>query len=147
MLKSERGFTMIELLLVLLGAVLFANIGLSAHKATSRMNLFMTAREIQTLIRQTQDKAYGEQAMYELGFYTLTGRCIQIKDNRITDEISIPRGITIERTNFPGRTLKFNGKLVPSGGGTILLYSKSHQVRITVLPVTGRVKIYPVDRK
>jgi len=138
---------MVELLLVLLGAVLFANIGLATHKAVDRMTLFMTAREIQTLIRKTQDRAYGEQEVYEVGFYSLTGKCAQINNNKAIEVITIPRGIVLEPTNFPGGNLYFSGKLAPKGGGTIFLKSRSHKVEITVLPVTGRVKIYPIDRK
>ena len=107
----------------------------------------MTARDIQTLIRQSQDKAYAEQAAYEVSFFTVDDTCVQIRNNKILKRIIIPRGITIGAVNFPRNELYFTRKLTPSGGGTIWLYSKSHKINITVLPVTGRVKIYPVTKK
>ncbi len=147
MRANEQGFTMIELLLVLLGAVLFSSIGLSAHKATDRMQLSMAARSIQTLIRQTQDQAYGEQATHATAFYTISGECAQIKHLSILSKVTMPKGVQIEYTNFPDSKLYFRGKLGPSSGGTIRLTSKLHVIIITVLPVTGRVKIYPITKK
>lgn len=146
---KEQGFTIIELLLVLLGAVLFSSIGLSAHKVSDRMKLSMAAREIQTLIRQTQDQAYGEQADHMVAFYTKSGKCLQVRTRKALREVVIPKGIKIDDTTFLGGQgkLYFNGKLAPSGGGSIVLTSKAHLVEITVLPVTGRVKIKPIIKK
>lgn len=147
MQTNERGFTMIELLLVLLGAVLFSSIGFSANKAIDRIHLSITARNIQTLIRETQDQAYGEQASYAVAFYTLSGECVQIKKLEIPKKITMPKGVEIQHTTFPNSKVYFRGKLGPNSGGTIVLASKSHNLSITVLPVTGRVKIYPMTKK
>lgn len=137
---------MIELLLVLLGAVLFASAGLSVYNASSKRELYTAARSVQTLIRLTQDQAYGQQDNHHVSFYTTENRCVQIRDHQIIEEALIPRGIKLGSTNFPSGKLYFNGQLTPSRGGSIYMYSRAHKVKITVLPVTGRVKIYPITK-
>ena len=138
---------MMELLLVLLGAVLFVNMGLGIQKTSSRMQLSISARKIQTLIRQTQDQAYGEQAIYLLAVQPVKGRCIQVRSSKVLKEVKMPQGIKIEYANFTNGKLYFRRSLAPSMGGTIVLASKSHRLKITVLPVTGRVKIYPIMKE
>ncbi len=147
MYRSEKGFTMIELLLVLMVAVLFVSTGLSITNATGRRDLYIAARSVQTLIRQSQDYAYGEGSIYCVGFYTSTNECEQIRQHEVMSEANIPRGIKINSTNFPEGRLFFTRQLTPSRGGSIYMSSRAHKVRITVLPVTGRVKIYPITKK
>lgn len=147
MLRSEKGFTIIELLLVFLVAAILIHTSLYTYSQIGRRQLSRSAREIQTLIRIAQDRAYQEQSAHSIIFYNQTSRCVHVQDIYAIKEIKMPGTITMNKTNFPSGRLRFTGKLRPNRGGTIQLSSKSHQVRITVLPVTGRVKIYPVTRK
>lgn len=148
MLRCEKGFTMVELLLLLLSTVLFINLGLSAHQSMERMKLSMTANQIQTLIRGAQNRAYQEQNTHTIYFSQQNKVCRQVQRAKIINEVKIPKGISIQETTFKANKLEFAGKLGPSGGGgTVQLSSKSQALKITVLPVTGRVKVYPLSAK
>ncbi|NLI89554.1 MAG: type II secretion system protein [Epulopiscium sp.] len=147
MLKNEKGFTIMELVLIILLTALFVSGALYTRKQVGRRQLYSTARDIQTLIRVAQDGAYGEQNVHGINFYPNSQECVHIRNYRIVKEIKIPNTIKMEPTSFPNNKLRFSSKLSPSRGGTIKLCSRSHEVRITVLPVTGRVKIYPIQRK
>lgn len=59
----------------------------------------------------------------------------------------MPKNIHMRKTNFPSDKLYFSGHLPPNQGGTIVLDSKLYTLRVTVLPVTGRVKLYSAVRK
>ena len=147
MLKSDKGFTIIELLLLFFIMVLFAKLGLSAHQSMSRIRLSMTATQIQTLTRAAQNRAYGEQNTHIVAFYSAHQEFNHIQNTKVINKVTMPRGITMKQTNFPDNKLYFTGKLGPSRGGTIELNSKSHTIEITVLTVTGRVNIYPLTRR
>ena len=145
MLKKKRGFIAIELLLVLLGAVLFLNLSLSTKNSLERTKLQSGARQLESMIRKSQDLAYSQGHTYYVAMFTDGANLI--KRVRITERMELPQGIQIKTCNFPNNRIRFKRALAPNQGGTIYLVSKNHQVRMTVLPVTGRVKIYPTTKK
>lgn len=145
--RRDRGFTMIELLLVLCVMGIFWNVGLSIHKGAERIALMTTANNIQSLIRTAQTTAYGQQRIHIVSFSPDLGKCTHIHDSISMGKVTIPKNIKLKKTNFPEDKLYFRSKLSPNRGGTIVLGSKSYEIIITVLPVTGRVKVYPITRK
>jgi len=145
--RRNRGFTMIELLLVLCVMSIFCSVGLSIEKGAQRIALMTTANNIQSLIRTAQTTAYGQQRVHIVSFSPDLGRCTHIHNSKSMGKVAIPKNIKLKKTNFPEDQLYFRRKLSPNRGGTIILSSKSYQVKITVLPVTGRVKVYPITRK
>lgn len=144
---GDRGFTIIELLIVFLIGSILGGMGLSAYKGAERMELLTTANNIQSLIRGAQVRAYGQGNTHIVAFYSTLGECIHINDSKAINKVVMPGKTHMKKTNFPNGNLYFRGKLSPSQGGTIILSSKSYEVKITVLPVTGRVKVYPTTRK
>ena len=147
MSPRDRGFTIIELLIALLLGSILGTMGISAYKGTERIELMTTANNIQSLIRVAQARAYGQGNTHTVGFDPTLGECLHINNSKIIDSVVVKGKTYIKKTNFPKGNLYFRGKLSPSQGGTIVLNSKSYEVEITVLPVTGRVKIYPITRK
>lgn len=146
-IRSEKGFTMIELLLVLLVAVFFVNAGVKAQRSMENFQLSRMAREIQSMIRKAQHMAYAQESVQVVRFDTIQQEVKLTTLTRIKETTKMPSGIKHNGSNFSNQKLYFRKKLAPNQGGTILLSSKTHEVRITVLPVTGRVKIYPATRK
>lgn len=104
-------------------------------------------RELVTDIRFAQQMAMGEGREYYIYF----NKHIQLYQisyarhpiNIIVKQVYFPEGLTLLGTNFKGDTLSFNVMGAPSAGGTITLKEKQgKQVEITVLPATGRVRVY-----
>lgn len=145
--RKDRGFTIIELLIVLFITSILGGFGLSAYKGAERIELLTTANNIQSLIRGAQAKAYGQENTHIVAFYSTLGECVHINNSKSINKVIVSGKIKMKKTNFPDGKLYFRGKLSPSQGGTIVLTSKSYEVTITVLPVTGRVRIYPITRK
>lgn len=144
---TDRGFTMVELLMVLLITSILGGFGLSAYKGIEKIELATTASHIQSLIRTAQAEAHGEEDTHIVAFYSILGECNHIKNAKSINKIVLGERVNMNRTNFTNGKLYFRGKLSPSQGGTIVLNSKIYQVKITILPVTGRVKIYPITKK
>ena len=145
--RRDGGFTMIELLLALCIMGFLWNLGLSIHKSLEKIELVTTANHIQSLIRTVQTTAYGQQKVHIVSFSSDLGKCTHIHNSRSLGKVVIPNKIKLEKTNFPEDKLYFRNKLSPNRGGTIVLHSNSYEITITVLPVTGRVKVYPVVKK
>jgi len=145
--RSDRGFTMIELILVLVIMSVFWNFGLSIDRNAEKIELMTTANNIQSLIRTAQTTAYGQQRDHFILFSSELGKCTHINSLKTIGKVIIPKRIKLEKTNFPKGKLYFRSKLSPNRGGTIILRSKNYQIKITVLPVTGRVKVYPITKK
>lgn len=145
--RDERGFTIIELLIVLVITSVISSFGLSVNRNLDKKQLLVTAKEIQTLIRNAQQVAYGEQSTNIVAFYYTLGECTHIQNAKVINTVIMPSNIYMGKTNFTDGKLYFRKHLSPNMGGTIVLYSKRYTVKITVLPVTGRVKIYPIDRR
>lgn len=147
MSARDQGFTLMELLLVLLIIGMLGGFGLSFYKGMEKIELSATANHMQSLIRSAQIKANGEGVTHIVSFYHSQGKCFHLANTKAIDILAMPSKISMKKTNFPQGKLYFRGKLSPSRGGTIVLDSKSYQSKITVLPVTGRVKVYPVTKK
>ncbi len=57
--------------------------------------------------------------------------------------IYFPEGLTLLGTNFTGNKFSFNIMGAPSASGTAELMDKKGKIiKITVLPATGRVRVY-----
>lgn len=147
MLRGEEGFTMIELILVLVMMTMVMGIGIEAHQSAERIKLAISAGQIQTLINKAHCRSYNEQNRHTITFKPETKECHYIKNTYVIEKVKLPRGIALEGITFLQNSFYFDEKLGPSAGGTIKLNSKSHTIKITVLPVTGRVKIYPLSIK
>lgn len=104
-------------------------------------------RELVTDIRYVQQMAMGEGRTYNVIFNT------NVQNYRvdytsypmvtIVKRVFFPEGLTLLGTNFKNNTISFYITGAPSAAGTIeLMDRKGNIIRITVLPATGRVRVY-----
>ncbi|MGM0651702.1 MAG: GspH/FimT family pseudopilin [Bacillota bacterium] len=148
MLKSEKGFTLIELICVvmLLGIIFTIATPVLADFGQKR-NLDLTARTLAIDIRKTRQKAI------TTGWGQLIEMRIHVDDYRIKDgktneqhTVKLPADVSYLSNNFPlkdgYRVLSFGRNGAPNSGGTVALINNSGDVLyIIVTPATGRVRI------
>ena len=118
-------------------------IGLSLAKAETDAAL----RELVTDIRYAQQMSLFRGRVYRITFnvnlqlYAIS--YAQLPTQVIVKQVYFPEGLTLIGTNFDSHTLGFNAMGAPLEAGTIELADKrGRPVRVTVLPATGRVRVY-----
>lgn len=145
--KTNRGFTLVELLAVLaiftiISAVATQNFGIILSKA--RMNT--TIMELVSDIRYAQQIAIGERINCYIVFDNKNKfYSIRVDANplpKIIKWVNFDKKINLI-TNFPDNRFHFTSMGAPSSGGTIdINYGTTKICTITVLPATGRVRVY-----
>jgi type II secretory pathway pseudopilin PulG len=104
-------------------------------------------RELVTDLRYARQMALTEGRIYYIAFnknmqtyqVSVAGKPTQI----IIKQVVLPDGIRLLDTTFTDDKFYYNSMGAPSRGGTIeLLDRKNRVISITVLPATGRVRIY-----
>lgn len=141
---NKKGFTIIEIILVIALIGFLATISLPIYKKTeAHYSLLTAARMIANDIRLAQQKSITESNSYRLLFNTTAGDNYQLLSVSNKSEINyLPKGIKIIRTNFTDKTLSFLPSGAPSQGGRVVLENRFGGRRyIIVTPATGRVRI------
>jgi len=141
--SSARGFTMLELLVVLaiIGAVLV--IAIPAITSGGNMELRAAARDITTSLRQTRLLAQNKSIPASLVIDVDT-RSIFINEAGV--ERSIPSDITIEMTTAESELTGNNSggiRFFPDGsstGGQITLWRNGQTITINVEWLTGKIR-------
>ncbi len=148
---NRKGVTLVELAVVLviiaIGAVLLApNIAAWLPK----FRLRSAARDIVSTMRIAQMKAVSNNAQYRVNFnaaeigaknsYILQRNAggVWIDDGALQ---TLPEGITMNIDQLPVGRAVFNLNSTSSAGSVTLQDAKGAQRRITLTPVTGRVRI------
>jgi prepilin-type N-terminal cleavage/methylation domain-containing protein len=132
-LGSHRGFTTIELVVVITVVGILAVVAISRGLNAPVMNAREAAAMVGTDIRRTQELAMAQVVSYRITFNGTSSYQI-IQDpgggNTVVKTETIPAGITASAA-----TIDFNSLGEPSGGATITVGSSS----VTVAQYTGRV--------
>jgi prepilin-type N-terminal cleavage/methylation domain-containing protein len=145
---NDKGYTLAELMVILL------IISIATSIAAYNIGGFMAYASIRTALRQmvsdirlAQQMAVGEGQLYYLAFdrhrdlymIKVTGHPMA----KVIKRVFLEGGVDILGTNFSGDEFYFNSLGAPSRGGEITLKDIRGRVyRITVLPATGRVRVY-----
>lgn len=145
--KGRTGHTLIELVLIVfilsfLGAAAAPSItdGLNRH----RLNGF--ARIIMEDLRFAQLEASSHWMRCRLHFNN-DSRMLTINQGpKLVKSDPYPVGVRLDHTTYPGNEVSFNEHGDPSSGGSLYIASGNLTYTITVLPVTGRTKLYEYER-
>jgi len=144
---NSRAFTAIELAIIASLVSIIFMVGapkIGSHFDSHRLQSF--DRIIIADLRYAQRQAYMNWRETRLYFSNST-RKIYIKQGRkIIKSDPYPEGVKLDYTNFKSNEVKFNEFGNPSAGGSIHISCGGIKHTITVLPVTGRVKLYEYER-
>ncbi len=145
--NNYKGFTVLELsviMFVLSAMALIAAPNIRSSINNYRLNCF--ERIIISEIRFAQQEAsvnWRENRVY----FSNTSRMIYVKQGpKIIKSDPYPDSVKLDYTNFSNNQIEFNEFGNPSKGGSIHISCGNIKHTITVLPVTGRVKLYEYEK-
>lgn len=141
----EGGFTLIEICVTLLISLTLLAFTIPVSGAFSRQKLKAAADILVEDIRLTQKlNENQDNSIYTIKFDCGAETYYITKDITIYRKVKLSPALDLVGNNFTGNALTFNGKGVPSAGGTVTLGDKAgNRLYIKVLPATGRVRIDP----
>ncbi|MBK5251159.1 MAG: hypothetical protein JJE29_00715 [Peptostreptococcaceae bacterium] len=144
---NYKGYTMVELvLIVFVLSIIFA---IAAPNVRQSMNIYRLNAFDRTIIsdlRFAQQQAsinWRESRLY----FSNTSRKIYVKQGtKIIKSDIYPDSVRLDYTNFTSNEIEFNEFGNPSKGGSIHISCGSQKHTITILPVTGRAKLYEYEK-
>jgi prepilin-type N-terminal cleavage/methylation domain-containing protein len=145
---NRKGFALVELLVVLIILSLVLAIGQPVFSsALSSAKGRGAVRELVNDLRYAQQMAIGTGENHYLVFdreqelYLI--KIVGYPLAKVLKVVRLEGKLDIMGTSFPDDSLHFTSLGAPSRGGTINLQDKRNKLyTITVLPATGRVKVY-----
>ncbi|MBU5437515.1 GspH/FimT family protein [Tissierella sp. MSJ-40] len=144
-MNGIKGFTLIELILVLALLSLFLVIGLPNIKYITYMKEKQELREFKRDIAYARNNAIVQRKIYNLTIDQKNNGYIIIKADKIpviVKDVSFKYGTIVLRNNF-NNSINFYPTGSPSVGGTIYLTnSKKESIKITITPATGKINFY-----
>jgi Tfp pilus assembly protein FimT len=147
MKDNSKGYTLIELSLIVF--VLSIIMAIAAPNIRSAMNSYRLSafdRIIISDIRFAQQEAsinWRESRLY----FNNASRKIYVKQGtKIIKSDTYPNLVKLDYTNFSSDEIRFNEFGNPSRGGSIHVACGNQRHTITILPVTGRVKLYEYEK-
>ena len=147
MKNNFKGFTVLELAVIMFVLSLMTLIFIPNIKsAVDNHRLSCFERIIVSDIRYAQQQAsvnWRENRVY----FSNANRMIYVNQGpKVTKSDKYPSSVKLDYSNFSNNQIKFNEFGNPSKGGSIHISCGSHKHTITVLPVTGRVKVYEYEK-
>lgn len=141
---SRRGFSLIEIMVVLAIALSLAGFTLAVSGGHSRQKLNLTASTLAEDVRLTQKLNQREDGKYKIYFDDVNKRYIISRGVYAYKIVKLPVGIDITGSTFPEKKLWFiaNGSPNPTLGGHVtMIDKKNNKLYVIVTPFTGRVRI------
>lgn len=138
---SQKGFTLLEIIgVMLLVAVLTMETAIG-YNLVEKVRFESKVTEVVQHIEYIKVTAAATGKLYVLFSYGDSVRLLH--QGRSFKKVYLGKGLKIP-PNITGQELRFNGKIVPHRGGTILIVHQGlkMQARVTVVPVTGKVRVY-----
>jgi len=144
--RNRKGFTFLELVIVLALFGVVLAIALPRLPSLSRRQLETAARKMAGDLRLTRSEAISSGEICKVKFFVYLD-CYQLILTEKNQLVQLPEGVsfygdtTFNKDPF-NPFVHFNALGRPSGGGTAILQSQDGDERyIIVTPVTGRVRI------
>jgi prepilin-type N-terminal cleavage/methylation domain-containing protein len=137
--RNEKGFTTIELIIVIVIAGIMAAVAIPKMGNVSTVDLYTTARQVKSDIRYAQQLAMSKYTNTTITFngnadtYAITGNGIST-----TPKFLPPSSKSKFSATY---TFTFNSSGVPNTGGTIVILSGADSEQVVVSSVTGRATI------
>ena len=151
-MKQERGFTAIELILVIVILGILAAIAYPRFQGLPGIRVSAAAQEIAGVIRYAQSQAISTAYNYKVYFYASTNSYSVYQVNRssgaetiISNPLKAGNYPVALNTDYPGVTIgadytvEFDYLGAPDGGGSVTLSGGGNSMTISVLANTGRV--------
>jgi prepilin-type N-terminal cleavage/methylation domain-containing protein len=151
-MKQERGFTAIELILVIVILGILAAIAYPRFQGLPGIRVSAAAQEIAGVIRFAQSQAISTAYNYKVYFYASTNSYSVYQVNRssgaetiISNPLKAGNYPVALNTDYPGVTIgadytvEFDYLGAPDGGGSVTLSGGGNSMTISVLANTGRV--------
>jgi prepilin-type N-terminal cleavage/methylation domain-containing protein len=151
-MKQERGFTAIELILVIVILGILAAIAYPRFQGLPGIRVSAAAQAIAADIRYAQSQAVSTAYNYKVYFYASTNSYSVYQVNRssgaetiISNPLKAGNYPVALNTDYPGVTIgadytvEFDYLGAPDGGGSVTLSGGGNSMTISVLANTGRV--------
>lgn len=148
-MKKKDGFTLVEFIIVLSIILTIGAFIVPSFNLLERIALKNAATELKMNINYTKTKSVKERKRHWLKIFKDHNLYFVSSDAFEPHEkvIKLSKGIEIEEAVFSTEnTIKFTIKGTTGSGGRIYLRSENFRVKITVVPGTGRVKIYEIEK-
>ncbi len=144
MMKCKRGFTLIELIIVIaLLGILAAIASFAWNKYTTNSNLRAAARDVASDFFVTRQKAVSESVNYRIAFdvannnYVITN--VSTAASQTKTPASFAADIALQAANFGGN-VDFQARGTVEAGNVVLRNSRNSTATITV-NITGRTYV------
>ncbi len=145
---SKRGFTLIELVLVIgVISIFFAVVSMSAA-AVEQKRLYKASVQIRSDLRYAQRMALYEKTSYQLlfnerdNYYSLRRKKPGYTTYAVVKTVRLSDGVKLKSVNASGKTVNYSSKGTTTDACTIALETSGYAVDITVnLGGAGRVEI------
>lgn len=146
---DRKGFTLIELLIIMSVFIVLLLILVPSTKSYMSYNNYMAFRtsvyQLLSDIRMAQELSVGEKIPYTICFIPSSEVYYITKPDNPSPKVilyrNFPKKVDLVSTNFIDNRFYYSETGAPSMGGTITLKFNNKLYEITVIPVTGRVKL------
>jgi general secretion pathway protein H len=143
-MRYQKGFTLVELIVVLLIiGLMLALVGPKITSGLGSVNLKSTARKIATTLRYARGQAVAKKTPHEVffdnekGMYGIGEIPLQKDQEPLFKQIKLPEEITLKEKS----SITFYSNGSSSGGKIIITNNKSRDYLIGVNMITGLVRI------
>lgn len=141
--KSNRGFTLIELMVVVgIIAVLLTVTGRALFIVKQNHDLNITARQIEAALKDCQASAFYSGSWYKVYFWPSINRYRVYRGaGEVVKDVQL-ENIKLHHTNFIDHRVDFYSTGIPSMGGTVTLKNKNGKTLYVIMtPVTARTRV------
>jgi prepilin-type N-terminal cleavage/methylation domain-containing protein len=147
--NNERGFSTIELIMVIVIAGIMMAIALPRLASVSQIDIYSTARQVKSDIRYTQDLAMSKYRKTTITFgsnldtYTITSSGPTLnKQLPPSSNVIFDAGSTLEFIfNAYGEPIDSSGVLITGGGEILTISVGGLSEQIEVSNITGNVRV------
>ncbi len=137
---DERGFTLLELLVTLLVlAVVLSLAGPTIGRSVEGVRTRAEVARFAAMLRHTREQAITTRRPHSLLVDPPGHRVMIMSDDEVRETRALPEHLAVEAEPPPALTVRFEPYGV-SNGGTFWLTAGAIRYRVTVDPLTGRVR-------